>query len=328
MPAEPQDNSTEAYNFDAHSDIIKECKNNSPEFIAFAKEFINKMQNSTVPMFKFANNKEFARYLDEHYEMVIQTGAFNIQKRDNFDIAEQRRQHFDKLQSVVADPDCPPGKYYFMPDGKVYVSPTDAQEGLMLATIPTEPGQENWVVTTIATDRVTALATAKPGDIINLEADHANFTFIGHLPTSNKPTFDPAICDMVEVVLKPHIEAERKKQEQMPAVYKAFVEGNIKPDLTPIKMPQLVNVPESPAALTLEQAVAVLNEHKHEYPDSGSAYISEWVLEQVSGAEIVYLIRYLAEYKDSPGQRSERCIRDLTEFEAIAVAEKYLREAR
>ena len=79
--------------------------------------------------------------------------------------------------------------------------------------------------------------------------------------------------------------------------------------------------------LTLEQAVAVLNERKHCYRDIEPHHTLEWVIADENGEKLVWLVRYITEYKDITWSRDERTWHMLNEFEAIAVAEAYLRRA-
>lgn len=83
--------------------------------------------------------------------------------------------------------------------------------------------------------------------------------------------------------------------------------------------------------LTLERAVEVLNKYKHGFGHVAEHETITWTIEpdhdDGKPTRIAALIRYITEYKDSPGDRGERDIRFLFEFEAIAIAEKYLRES-
>ena len=71
--------------------------------------------------------------------------------------------------------------------------------------------------------------------------------------------------------------------------------------------------------MKLEEAVETLNKYKHSFLDVSDHHTIEWVIED----DCAQLIRYITQYKDHEACRGQRDYQTFTEFEAVAVAEKY-----
>lgn len=89
------------------------------------------------------------------------------------------------------------------------------------------------------------------------------------------------------------------------------------------------------APLPLDRCVEILNENRHNfsYANVEDHHTLGWEIENLAGVGDppdmgACLVRYITEYKNTPWSRDEDCYQYLTLFEARAICENYLREAK